>query len=312
MGAIPNPAPPLPKDPEPDAKGDTSFLLWLAKSGPAWARIPAIIVGILIAVVPTILLLSSFMSGARAKVADDSVAKELQMAADTDATGRQSRLDLIGQKIKDNLNLTAEEQAFMGSTIPELNHELAHLTSPVDNVKWVTFAVEDKKDYFGYKLFPSDRCLLIARIEHGFAKVQWLRDPNSAKAPDVPKASGAAAYYQVRPFETEHLQSVAAVLPDRDLSSAAQSAIEGLADEDEVMPVTPNQSNALHSQQVQAGCLNPHPWQFQQFWGGAINQCQQPMYRRWADGCTQVQIFDHCQNFWGPIVWQFCAASHHP
>ena len=89
MGAIPNPAPPLANDPEPEAKGDTSFLLWLAKNGPAWARIPATIAGILIAVVPTILLLSSFMNGTRAKVADDSVAKELQMAADTDATGRR-------------------------------------------------------------------------------------------------------------------------------------------------------------------------------------------------------------------------------
>ena len=200
----------------------------------------------------------------------------------------------------------------MGSTIPELNHELAHLTSPVDNVKWVTFAVEDKKDYFGYKLFPSDRCLLIARIEHGFAKVQWLRDPNSAKPPDVPKASGRPLIIKCVLLK----QSIFDRWPQCYLIEIcrleSQSAIQGLVDEDAVKPVTPKQSNALHSQQIQAGCLNPHPWQFQQFWGGAINQCQQPMYRRWADGCTQVQIFDHCQNFWGPIVWQFCAASHHP
>jgi hypothetical protein len=69
-------------------KDYSSFLLWLAQDGPAWARIPAIILGLLVAVVPTALLLTNAVGNIKVHVADDPATKQLQMAAAADVSGR--------------------------------------------------------------------------------------------------------------------------------------------------------------------------------------------------------------------------------
>jgi hypothetical protein len=62
---------------------------------------------------------------------------------------------------------------------------------------------------------------------------------------------------------------------------------------------------------VQAGCLNPHPWTFQSWWGPA-NGCLAPQYRRWNDGCTHYQLYNSCNGQWDPrIFWTYCNPNHH-
>jgi hypothetical protein len=62
---------------------------------------------------------------------------------------------------------------------------------------------------------------------------------------------------------------------------------------------------------VQAGCLNPHPWPFQSWWGPA-NGCFAPLYRKWNDGCTHYQFYNSCNGQWDPrIFWTVCNPNHH-
>jgi hypothetical protein len=68
---------------------------------------------------------------------------------------------------------------------------------------------------------------------------------------------------------------------------------------------------APHMQPVQGQCLNPHPGNFQYWWGPPINQCESPMYRRFNDGCTHYQLYNRCANVWDPnVYWTLCQARH--
>jgi hypothetical protein len=65
-------------------------------------------------------------------------------------------------------------------------------------------------------------------------------------------------------------------------------------------------------QQVQVGCLNPHPGNWQGSWGPA-NGCWAPFYRHFNDGCTHYQMYNACQGVWDQqIHWTYCNSNHHP
>jgi hypothetical protein len=290
-----------------DRKTDVSVLNWLAKDGPKWARVPAILAILLVALASPAVLVINSVKGLTPKIADSNAAKELQTAAVTDVIVRNDLLKKAISDLKKGSPLTAEEQ----SNLDDITHQLGHVTNPLDDVKWVVFAKKDKQNYFGYKLFPSDHCLLIARIENGAGRVQWLRDPNSAPPPppqDVPKPTAAAFStspdtLNFQPLKVVLASLVKGVTPTSDFNFPAAKP---LAEEIQGL------GGAIPAEDEQANCLNPHPWPFQETAGPYFNQCQQPIYRRWADGCFHVQVFDHCANVWGPVNWQFCAANHHP
>jgi hypothetical protein len=73
-------------------ESSASFLQWLAKLGPAWSRAPAIIASILVATVPTLLLLSNAFEKWVWHSPSGDAGSQLQMAATTDATSHSSAL----------------------------------------------------------------------------------------------------------------------------------------------------------------------------------------------------------------------------
>jgi hypothetical protein len=273
-----------------------SIVVWLAKHGPRWSRTPAIIAAFIIAMAPTLLLLNTSIERWAFHSAGDSAAGQLQLGAQGVAVTQSSAIRAFLNK-KD---LSAEDRNALAQKWDEVEHQLGHLSNPSDSeVKWIVFERTTKKDFFGYKLFPSDKCLLIARIENGQASAQWLRDPNhpvapvGAIGPDVPfmptlpGVPKTVLVLQSNPFQAG-------------LVFAADRQTVDLRPTSDQTPV------------AQGGCLNPHPWVYRETWGAYVNQCQQPVFREWNDGCRHVQMFDHCTNTWGPVVWQVCVANHHP
>ncbi len=288
MGAANGVNPPPQTDPKPT---DSSILLWLAKDGPVWARVPAICAGLLIAVVPSLLLSINEFKAVKGSVAEAPAATQLQLGVSAKLKAEQDELD---KKLKDALTQDDREKVVSQFGV-EIKHEIDHLSNPVDQAaKWIIFEKKASKDYWGYKLFPSDGCLLVARVEGDYYGSQWLQDPryhtnnHAFNTPITPQVRTADAIFARGLRAAVYRPSIDAVY----------------------RPVLFQLPDSIHLQEVQGSCLNPHPGQFQQTWGPYTNQCQQPTYRRWADGCVHVQIYDHCQNIWGPIVWQFCAARH--
>jgi hypothetical protein len=211
-----------------------------------------------------------------------------------------------------NPKLTDEQRQKMQQVFSKVRHELQHLSNPKDAaVAWTIFAKQSPNDYFGYKIFPSDKCLLIARIEKGQGTSEWLPDPNRTVA--------ALETLQDIPLTPRHFVKPQSQTPNVQVSEAPFDGNDGplrlrpavfnsLTDEQPGLAQLPP---SIDKAPVQGTCLNPHPGPFSAVWGAYINQCQQPLYRRWNDGCAHVQMFDHCQNVWGPVVWQYCAANHH-
>jgi hypothetical protein len=278
---------------ETKTEDSNAMLVWLAKHGPTWARIPAMITGIVIAAVPTLLLLNNAVERWVFHSANNSVAGQLQMAASADTTGRGATLHTLLSKT----NLSDDDKKALGQQVADMDHQIGHLSNPKDDVQWTVFAKTTTKDYFGYKLFPSDKCLLIARIENGAATTQWLRDPYHPAA--TVSAASPVAHLGYSKWSALRTRLVA-------LSSYSQESRFFAEQEPELDP------RSGQPQPAQASCLNPHPWAFQATWGSYINQCQQPVFRQWNDGCRHVQMYDHCANIWGPVVWQICVPNHHP
>jgi hypothetical protein len=275
---------------------DNAFLLWLAKDGPAWARIPAIVATLLIGIVPTLLLIENSLSKYSQTSSEKPAATQLQLAAAGDLSARGALVKATLEKP----DLGPDDKKLLGKEFGEIEHELWHLNNPDDNVAWTTFAKKTAKDYFGFKLFPSDRCLVVARIENGNASSQWLRDPNRPNQTLVPPESGAPKPAVFPHVSKSRLVRLALLeLPDALGSYSAGVDLAQLQDG----PVEPHP--------VQGYCLAQHPGNFQFTWGQPINACQQPIFRHWADGCAHTQVYDHCQNVWGPVVWQYCAAGSH-
>lgn len=280
-----------PQEPAGAKSTDSSILLWLAKDGPRWARIPAMCAGLLVAVVPSLLLFVNGFRAVKGGVAEAPTATQLQLGISAKLKAEQDELD---QKLKDALTQGDREKVVSQFGI-EIKHEIDHLSNPVDQAaQWRIVEKNATNDYWGYKLFPSDGCLLIARVKGDYYGSQWIRDPRFHTNDHVAEAIITPG------IEAEN------VIFARNLHPAVYHPMtDGAEPEDFVQ-----YQDSTHLQPVQASCLNPHPGAFAQSWGPYINQCQQPTYRRWADGCVHVQIYDHCQNVWGPIQWQFCAARH--
>jgi hypothetical protein len=280
---------------------DNTILLWLVKNGPRWARIPAIVATLVITIVPTLLLVGNSLTKWRQAAAEKPANTQLQLAAAGDLSARGALVKTTLEKP----NLGDDDKKFLGKQFEEIEHELWHLNNPNDNVAWTTFAKKSTNDYFGFKLFPSDQCLVVARVENGNASSQWLRDPNRPNAPLV--ATGGVAPKPTalpRVATSPLLRSALLELPDRlgpYLHGQVGTAVADLAQ---------LQDSPTELRPVQGYCLAQHPGNFQFWWGAPINQCQQPIFRRWADGCAHTQVYDRCQNVWGPVVWQFCAANH--
>jgi hypothetical protein len=270
---------------------DGSILLWLVKDGPAWARIPAVCAALLVTVVPTLLLFVNGFRAVKGSVAEAPTATQLQLGVSAKLKAEQDELE---QKLKDALTQGDREKVVSQFGI-EIKHEIDHLSNPVDQAAPCRIVEKSTtNDYWGYKLFPSDGCLLIARVKGDYYGSQWIKDPR---------------------YHTNDHAAGAIITPGvRAATVASATNLHLTVYHPPTAPAEPEdfvqQLNSTHLQRVQASCLNPHPGPFEQSWGPYINQCQQPTYRRWADGCVHVQIYDHCQNIWGPIQWQFCAPRH--
>ncbi len=261
---------------------------WLVRSGPLWARIPAVAAVLFVFVVPSVLLVWRPSPQRWLKVAQQAETSQLQMAASAAAIAHQAELNALLDKV----NLTAADRSKLKDETGNINHQLQHLTNPKDEGPWKIFAKTSSDDYFGFKLLPSDQCLLLARVERGQADTQWLRDP--ARITGSTNANPSAAF-QIERKGAAETPGTATLL----MSVASVRWLERLHPRSVADP-------------AQASCLYPHPGTPRETWEAKIDQCQQPVTRVYGEGCTYVQIYDHCTNTWGPVVWQFCASSHHP
>lgn len=304
------------------AKGAAeSTLLWLVKSGPLWARVPAVVVSLAVTLTSPALLLyrSAFPSHKTLEThtpkdvlsttaADSASGQQLQMAA----TAQDSYLiQKVQAALKDPSQVTPEARDKLQIDLADALHEMAHLSNPQDDVPWRVFDKQSDKDYFGFKVYPTDKCLLIARIENGRGSSEWLRDPNLPHAPTQPQHANALDQVpRVDPMvPTTGLSMTISNLPN---AQESLQAIRFVSAHIAAYRQPTQDTRDIDKTPVQGSCLASHPWPWTGGWGSPINQCQTPFFRTWADGCSHVQIFDHCQNVWGPVVWQFCAAYHHP
>lgn len=298
---------PIPSTPKTSEKPQTDsgdlnpILIWLCKSGPRWARIPAT-VGALVLTIgsPFFAWFHPALETKSAAVIVDKKSPDnatLDMAASAKATGEQVVLEhaISGDGV------SPEDKEKAKAALKKIVHQMSHLTNPNEaSVQWNVFGrtTPKDKDYFGYKVFPSDRCLLISRVENGVATAEWLTDPNKPQLDGAPAASHASAERPADPG----VQPVMYV-DGQPRISLGEAPVRLLS----VSGGVPGGASP------QGGmCLNPHPWAYQDIPGASIDGCQIPIFRRWADGCTLVQVINRCTNFAGPIVWQYCAPVHHP
>lgn len=275
----------------------TEIVNWLVRSGPLWARIPSVAAVLFVFIVPSALLVWRPNPERWLKTAVQSEAGQLQMAASGAVLAHEGKLNALFNKF----DLSEADRTQLKEEFGDMKHQLQHLSNPPDQQEpWKIFAKTSPNDYFGFKLFPSDHCLLIARVERGQADTQWVRDPiritGNANADSKDEKSAV-----LRPDGGGRLAPLR--VPAGAATLLMSTAMSGLLERWGGLPM---------ADPVQAGCIYPHPGTPQQTWGAYINQCQQPVTRVYGDGCTHVQIYDHCTNTWGPVVWQFCAATHHP
>lgn len=166
-------------------KPDSSFLLWLVRDGPRWARIPAICVGLLVAASPCLVLVSNWATTYRKGIADAATAAQLGMGVSAQLDAGQAQLN----KSLNEAPTEADREKIISTFGQELKHQIAHLSNPADaSIKWTIFEKKAAKDYWAYKVFPSDGCVLVARVRLGvpsepgqvrdFYGSQWLKDPS--------------------------------------------------------------------------------------------------------------------------------------
>jgi hypothetical protein len=274
----------------------TDIVNWLVRNGPLWARIPAVAAVLCVFLAPITTLVWRPNPERWLNAAGQTEMSQLQMAASTAAVAHQNKLDTLFDKV----DLSKSDRIQLKAEFGDMKHQLQHLNNPQDQAPWKIFAKTSPKDYFGFKLFPSDHCLLIARVEQGQADTQWVRDPIGSTGNTNPDSK----IEQDAALRTGGEDRLAALrLPANAAMLLMSGAASGLLERGGGPP---------KADPVQAGCIYPHPGTPQETWGANLNQCQQPVIRVYGDGCSHVQIYDHCAKTWGPVVWQACAASHHP
>lgn len=149
--------------------------------------------------------------------------------------------------------------------------------------------------------FESDGCIAISRpgpklpyLDHPGDRVEWSLGPSVEPKTDHSTQVPASTRSKPR---------------DDFLPSGSSEHALSLARSD---PRDSEVRSTPRIMRVQAGCLNPHPWPFQSWWGPA-NGCFAQMYRKWADGCTHYQMYNSCTGQWDPrIYWTYCNPNHHP
>jgi hypothetical protein len=165
--------------------------------------------------------------------------------------------------------------------------------------------------------YPSDGCIHVMRTHggtgpYGISDQQdlWIPDPSRMQASRTGEVGGTNTAVVVRVWG-ENLRQY----PIERQSHAGKARLR-LVSSDSVLldKIDLGDKGAVNPtlKQVQAGCLNPHPWGFRSWWGPA-NGCIAPFYRQWGDGCTHYQIYNACNGMWDPqIYWTYCAGQHHP
>jgi hypothetical protein len=274
----------------------TDIVNWLVRNGPLWARIPAVAAVLCVFLTPIATLVWRPNPERWLNVAGPTETNQLGLAASTAAVVHENKLDTLFNKV----DLSLADRAQLKEEFGDMKHQLQHLNNPQDQAPWKIFAKTSPKDYFGFKLFPSDHCLLIARVEQGQADTQWVRDPVRI-AGNTNADSKNEQDAQLRTNGEDRLATLP--LPAAAGTVLMSAAMSGLLE---------RAGGRLIAAPMQASCVLPHPGTAQETWGAYLNKCQQPVTRLFGDGCTHVQIYDHCANTWGPVVWQFCAPSHHP
>lgn len=151
--------------------------------------------------------------------------------------------------------------------------------------------------------FESDGCISIVRpgqklpyLDHPEDYVEWSLGPGlkpNTPGPELPGPPAAASADGKSPTASREAKS-----------RSLQTALDGYNSDSRVL----GRPRLL---KAQAGCLNPHPWPFQSWWGSA-NGCFAPLYRKWNDGCTHYQMYNSCSGQWDPkIFWTYCNPNHH-
>ncbi len=230
---------------EPSSKpAEGSILLWLARDGPAWARIPAICAGLLVAVVPTLLLFVNGLRAVKGGVAQAPTATQLQLGVSAKLKAEQDELD---QKLKDALTQGDREKVVSQFGI-EIKHEIDHLSNPVDqSAQWRIVEKSANDDYWGYKLFPSDGCLLIARVKGDFYGSQWIKDPRYHTNDHVAETASTPDAWAA---DTAFVGDLHAAVYHPSSDGAERRVFFQLDGPPQLQP-------------VQGTCLNPHPGAFQ-------------------------------------------------
>ncbi len=156
-------------------------------------------------------------------------------------------------------------------------------------------AVGDPQNFLRYQYYgKTDRCVLIHRREGGVDHSQWIRDP-MYHSHDTDRQMNVGV-------KSPGNKTVVALI-DRLLPAASASTSLDARAPSGAAELEPIQTNY---------CMNPHPGTFRYWWGQPIDQCNSPMYRQFADGCTHYQIYNRCANAWdGRIFWVTCNPPPH-
>ena len=149
-----------------------------------------------------------------------------------------------------------------------------------------------------YRYFASsDHCVYIRRRDGVRDLTQWVRDP-SYHTHDVDKR-GTPGSSELRPAQDNKASASWALARSLGGLLVVASAATRLPGE---ITMREAQTNS---------CLNPHPGQFRYWWGPPNDQCNSPMYRQFADGCTHYQLYNRCANAWDSrIFWTTCVSQH--
>ena len=271
---------------------------WLIKSGPRWARVPAVLLTVAVTLSSPIAVMRHWLfppdKPDPTLSAKDPAASQLDMTSVAKTSIDYAAINTVINRP----DATDDERSKAKAALATTMHRFNHLSNVKDAVPWVIFGKRSPNDYFGYKFFQSDKCLLISRVENGQGTAEWLSDPNQP----VASASAAAAALpavreSARPDEVRVLEAA--------WGEGRKIDVQGLSSDSLL------NSPGVEKSPVQSGCVNPHPGVPVVAVGPAINSCQTPTFRKWADGCSQVQIYDQCTRVWGPVVWQACSKVHH-
>jgi hypothetical protein len=188
------------------------------------------------------------------------------MAGSTAALVNQDKLQTLLNK---KVDLSKADRDQLKEEFGDMKHELQHLNNPQDEAPWKILAKKSPDDYSGFKLFPSDRCLLIARVEGKEASAQWVRDPIRIAGNN--NADSTNEHDAVMRTDSDRLAALP--LPANVATLLMSAAMSGLLERGGEGPM----ANPV---QAGSGCVYPHPGTPQETWGAYINKVSAADYTR--------------------------------